>query len=354
MRDLIRDIVLRMPKINIAMRSIFLTCLISCFLSVTTTARGQEVSKPPDAKELMLAAAKTNNLTAEGVKPWHLKASFQLFDEQGAVMQEGTIEEWWAAPKRFKVVFQGKAFAETEFGSEKGQFETGVEGILPARLLTATGALLNPLPNQTAIEHSTYALKSMALGSLEANCISEAENPFASTYCLASGEPTLRVMSRRTPANQFVYSRILHYDGHTVGGSLKVSQVGNAQAAINVDILEPLENPDEAFFAVPSDAVPIPKRVAISGGVAVGLLDEKVAPEYPRAAKDTRTEGAVVLEAIIGKDGRIRDLKAVSGPQIFQGAAIAAVQQWRYRPYLLNGEPVEVQTTINVVFTLNH
>ena len=59
-----------------------------------------------------------------------------------------------------------------------------------------------------------------------------------------------------------------------------------------------------------------------------------------------------MLDAIIGKDGTIRDLNVVSGPDMLQQAAIDAVQSWRYRPYMLNGEPVEVRTKINVIFTL--
>jgi protein TonB len=62
--------------------------------------------------------------------------------------------------------------------------------------------------------------------------------------------------------------------------------------------------------------------------------------------------GTVVLQGIIAKDGHIKNLKVVSGPSLLQDAALDAVRQWMYRPYLLNGEPVEVETTINVVFTL--
>jgi protein TonB len=59
-----------------------------------------------------------------------------------------------------------------------------------------------------------------------------------------------------------------------------------------------------------------------------------------------------VLKGVVGKDGRLRDLRFVSGPPLLQQAAMDAVKQWLYRPYLLNGEPVEVQTTVNIAFTL--
>ena len=95
-----------------------------------------------------------------------------------------------------------------------------------------------------------------------------------------------------------------------------------------------------------------PMMVNISAGVAVGLLESKVPPVYPIDAKKAGVSGAVVLQATIGTDGSVKDLRVVSGPEMLQQAAVDAVKQWRYRPYLLNGQPVEVRTTINIIFTL--
>jgi protein TonB len=90
----------------------------------------------------------------------------------------------------------------------------------------------------------------------------------------------------------------------------------------------------------------------ISSGVAIGLLVHKVTPEYPSIARTIRLGGTVVLQATISKSGSIENLRVVSGPALLQQAAVEAVRQWRYRPYLLNGEPVKVETTVNVEFTL--
>ena len=95
-----------------------------------------------------------------------------------------------------------------------------------------------------------------------------------------------------------------------------------------------------------------PKKVNISAGVAVGFLLNKTSPTYPPIAKAARVQGTVVLQATISKAGTIEDLRVISGPAMLQQAALDAVRQWRYRPYLLNNEPVEVETTVNVIFTL--
>ena len=95
-----------------------------------------------------------------------------------------------------------------------------------------------------------------------------------------------------------------------------------------------------------------PKKVNISAGVAVGMLIQKTTPSYPPIAKAARVSGTVVLQATISKGGTIENLRVVSGPAMLQQAAMDAVKTWRYRPYLLNNEPVEVETTVNVIFTL--
>ena len=95
-----------------------------------------------------------------------------------------------------------------------------------------------------------------------------------------------------------------------------------------------------------------PKKINISAGVAVGMLIQKVQPVYPPIAKAARVSGTVVLQATISKQGTIENLRVISGPAMLQQSAQDAVRQWRYRPYLLNNEPVEVDTTVNVIFTL--
>jgi peptidyl-prolyl cis-trans isomerase A (cyclophilin A) len=107
-----------------------------------------------------------------------------------------------------------------------------------------------------------------------------------------------------------------------------------------------------APFTQVAGSGPVPKRVNISAGAAAGMLVSRTPPFYPIDAKRDRVQGTVVLDAIIGTDGTVKELNVVSGPDELQQAALDAVRQWRYQPFLLNGAPVEVRTTINIVFTL--
>jgi protein TonB len=108
-----------------------------------------------------------------------------------------------------------------------------------------------------------------------------------------------------------------------------------------------------SLAAVPKFVPAIPQRIRISAGVTKGLLIHRVEPTYPTLAKSARVQGDVVLSAVIDSNGQIQNLQLVSGHPMLVPAAIAAVKQWRYKPYLLNGQPVEVETTITVIFTLS-
>src|SRR6195256_4170805 len=105
-----------------------------------------------------------------------------------------------------------------------------------------------------------------------------------------------------------------------------------------------------ANAAIPKVATP--QRVRVSTGVATGLLIKRVTPNYPQFAKQARIQGHVILQAEISKDGTIQNLQLISGHPMLAPAAIEAVKQWRYKPYLLNGEPVAVETQVDMSFSL--
>lgn len=97
---------------------------------------------------------------------------------------------------------------------------------------------------------------------------------------------------------------------------------------------------------------PPSRQVNVSAGLAAGMLRQKTVPVYPPIARAARVSGTVVLDATISTSGNIEELRVISGPALLQQAALDAVQTWQYAPYLVNGEPVKVKTTINVIFSL--
>jgi len=96
---------------------------------------------------------------------------------------------------------------------------------------------------------------------------------------------------------------------------------------------------------------PRPQTLVVSH-LDEGMLIRRVQPVYPHVALITRTQGKVVLSALISTHGEIEGLRVISGPPLLAQSAIDAVRQWRYRPYILNGSPIEVQTEVTVNFSL--
>ena len=114
-------------------------------------------------------------------------------------------------------------------------------------------------------------------------------------------------------------------------------------------------SPNDSGFQSPAQPVVkavLSKPFSVSSGVATGLLIHKVPPAYPPIAKAARVSGTVVLQVTITKTGNVQDLHVVSGPPMLRQSAIDAVRTWRYKPYKLDNKPIDVETTINVVFSL--
>ena len=110
--------------------------------------------------------------------------------------------------------------------------------------------------------------------------------------------------------------------------------------------------PGDAEAAASAPAVDASERVRMSADAAQ-LVSHQVTPNYPLLAKQMKVQGAVILQALIGKEGRIQDLQVLSGPSILSSAAREAVKQWRFKPYLQDGQPVETQARITVNFTIS-
>jgi TonB family protein len=172
------------------------------------------------------------------------------------------------------------------------------------------------------------------------------------TYCFDAQLPLLRISYSFgtvttefnhvvTMQNRYLPREILMFEGKRKILSATVDMIGGL-------------NPSDTALVPSADAL-IAKlgTVQIAGGVAQGFLLKKQTPFYPQDAKSAHVSGTVVLQATIGMDGGIHELRVVSAPwPSLAAAALWAVSQWEYRPYLLDGAPVEVRTTVNVVFTL--
>jgi protein TonB len=134
-------------------------------------------------------------------------------------------------------------------------------------------------------------------------------------------------------------------------GPIDISRGDTGPGRGVIDVLRGLGTPPPPLFIKP-EPKPRPGPVRISAGVAAGRLIAPIRPVYPAIAREARIHGTVVVEATISTQGLVEHAHLVSGPPILASAALSAIAQARYEPFKLNGDPVEVETTINVIFKL--
>jgi protein TonB len=186
---------------------------------------------------------------------------------------------------------------------------------------------------------------------------------FIPALLVAPGAPAEQTPQAREPVHAF-HGTPQMIDGHffaprqiptiisMVGGPEDVAPGGNFQG---MDTGPAVPGADGIFHGsrpIPVVHPDVKGPVRVSSMVVDGLLIRKTIPQYPPIPRTMGIQGTVVLQATISKLGTIENLHVVSGPVLLQQAAMDAVKTWQYRPYLLNQQPVEVETTVNVVFTI--
>jgi len=190
----------------------------------------------------------------------------------------------------------------------------------------------------------------MPLGPVKLNTLSPPPPPtppppMQRPHVLTSMASTASAASTRATV---LLQNLIHLTSPTVDAPVLAASLSVGPAAPGI----PLGLNPTAPNVVAASVKPGPPA-RISSGVSAGLLLAPIRPDYPPIARATRTEGTVVIQAIMSKSGRIERARVMSGPPMLQGAALDAVRSARYHPYLLNNEPTEVETTISIIFHLS-
>jgi TonB family protein len=211
--------------------------------------------------------------------------------------------------------------------------------------------------------------------------------PTISTYCFAGETSILRMTltgidnGQVFPLFRAIRPQTFTFMGRALPSDLLVgvnTGLKNSMIA-HLETIEAIATVDEAAFLPPGGAIPppetssvapspvaldtpaflggnnqppLPAGTAISSSVSAGMLIKRIDPTYPAIALAAKISGTVILEAHIDKGGAVSNVRVASGSPLLQQAAMDAVKQWVYKPYVLNGEPVEINTTVNVVFQL--
>jgi TonB family protein len=314
--------------------------------------------EPAAALELL---RKTNGL-GEDTKPWHVHATYQTFDDQGKPSGTGTFEMWWASPTKYKQVFAGDSFNQIEYGTNHGVFRKGENQPAPYPQSYLLAELIHPLPSADTVADSQADARQVKDGATTLDCIALSQKipgvvraalGLFPTYCVDPKRPMLRLAIENVTTQVLLNRMVLFHDEY-LSKQIDVTDLGKPAIKIAVDDIASLASSADSIFAPPDDAVSaVLNRAGVENGVMAGNIIKKIQPTYPEGAKRRHAQGAVTLSAVISKEGRIRQLKVLDSPDPeLSLSALMAAQQWTYKPYMLNGQPTEVQTKITVRYTL--
>lgn len=341
-------------------------------VAATAAVPIQLLKKP---KDLMVLAARTNGLAGLEDRPWHLKVMYQNYDGDGKPGHIGTLEEWWVSKTKYKYVYSGPDYTHTVVRDSDVWKWAGDEAPPPIPVNMVEGYLWTPLPPDKEVEKPYYYVQHRKFGQVALTCMQPEAmapqlvqdavtgkanvNPAQSvpTTCFSEGSSAARL--EITGNDLFVVlNRIVEVDGHYIAKQIGLNDVNLPVATLNVMQLDFPKSIPDAVFTAPAGAhtkkMATAKVLNVKGGVMNGYRIGGEAISYPSVAKTEHVRGLVLLTAEIDETGSVVDLKAVIGPKLLREAAVKAVKTWKYKPYLLNGLPVKVQTQIDVVFKLSN
>jgi TonB family protein len=331
-----------------------LAVLLACFLFLPS--KGTASPTLDDPETLYMLTVKSQGLTFPGVKPWHLKASYTLFDAKGKNPVNGVFEEWYVGPHRYKRSYTRPGFTQTDYGTDAGLYRSGEQNWPTRDELQIPINLFEPLPDLQGTKDFTFE-KADFTGDVKLRCIVLAHSTGANlvvgvtfpTFCIDPETPVLRLSVPYGASTETIYNRIQVFQNHYVAGELIINIRGKTVFKLAVDSLERLQDPDNAMFTPPSDAVLLPSGpITLLAGSLQTL--KSVAVVYPALAKAQRDDGVVRIQFTIDRNGHVATAKITDGPRMMRQATLDAVNQWIFRPFLLSGEPVEVNMVLRIIY----
>lgn len=309
---------------------------------------------PKDPMALMHLGWQQNGLHGSDLKPWHVRASWQIVDDKGKPEKQGTWEMWWAGPQDSKTEYESPTVHETTWSTPKGTFRQG-NGSSGWMASLIQSFILNPLPSGAELAKAKLEEHRVRDHSVQLQCVSArrgSNSEAVEEWRFLAGATPLRVAAGL--GMQVSMISIVQFDRRYVPGEIHVYRVGMPAVDVQIDQVDQLSPAAMAQLAPPPDAVLTTPRVTKSTGVSAGRRTSGKMPEYPSIATQQDIQGSVLLWARIGTDGAIQDLEIISGPPALQKSAYDAVKTWHFKPYLLNGRPVEIQTQVYVTYRLRH
>jgi TonB family protein len=317
--------------------------------------------KSQQVRDRLKAAAERASLDGQALQSWHWKLDITVFDRDGKNPTTGNLEIWFSGGNMRTVASLGSSVI-TSLRIGDNLYRTAGEEKDIADLDYIQMQLLHPVPDEVFQPTTPVKLDRENAGKTKLDCIAPTlvrqTNDVVAigrqfSFCLEKDMPSLLAMYE--PGDYAVIRQQLGtFQSHEVPVDLKIFSGSTLRAEAKTTTLEAVPI-DVSLFQVQPEMSSFTEAVEIPSGQPQGLALSHNAPSYPSEAKERHVSGSVVFDATIGTDGHIVSLQPV-GPAdpALAASATDAVTHWLYRPYLIDGVPVEVKTKITVNFDLGN
>lgn len=355
------------------------------------------IDMPADPAKLVSLAAKFNGLVASDVSPWHLKASFAIFNAAGDAIDHGTYEEFWVNPNKRRHIFTSTASTTSTYHNGRkvkilgpqlipdlvGFMRMGFVDPLPYAEVPSHFSPLKKIGNAQGLQLSClsaafnsqaeHATVQISTQSFEASSVQEAElmaqlasvrentlpiqtHSFTaamsgSRICFDSDRPLVRLSSDPL-GMQTIRNNVFLFNGRYVPHDLLIGESGKTELKAHIEVLEDLKTINDSDYVPPHGAAS-PKYDPfeyLPQSKIRKLLIHSEEPEYPASAQAAHLSGTVHVRATIGTDGHVRNPHAIDGPLQLQQAAIDAVSKYQFKPYYDHDLAFVVETVFQIDF----
>jgi len=350
--------------IAIVLGVLTVTCVVVSGQETQTKQNSPLGPLPNEPEKVFAIAAPLYDFSSPELKPWHLKLTYQVYGEKGQAKEPGCYEYWWALHDTHRSTWKRGAAEYTEWkvlgkntylqtGDRPQFFEQEIQSALFAAL---------PQPDDLNPKKMRYERELLKMGEARLPCIMlvprmEEGNmkklPLGvfPTYCFDESRPVLRAYF--SYGGQTVY---YEHIGRTQGLILptEFSIYDGTRLAVKAKVVSVDGIGETAPELMPNaSASVVSPPVKVKPEIQQGKVIKQVRPEYPPGLAGEKISGTVSMQVTIGIDGRVHQMHGVEAPDpTLAMAAMKAVAQWEYTPYLLDGKPIEVETTIRVVFNI--
>ncbi len=327
------------------------------FLIFFGSFKFSEAQNPDVLQSRILTAVRRSSLVASRIQPFKLEASITVYDGAGKNPESGTIDISRRADN-FRVAITFPTASGIVLKTAAGSFATA-QGTFPYFAAKITRRLQGPAPFYGFGSSVAKTPEELAKGTpLECATLADTSHAIVTgprepihELCLESANDDIRVVV--DDHEEYVRDEIVSFGEQRVAKRLHLVVGGFNVAEISVQSLRELA-PSEGDFVPSPDMKPEESQPAHRpGNVMAGRITYHESPKYPGVARAAHIQGVVILRAIIGKDGHIRDLSVISSPdKSLSEASLKAVAKWTYEPYMLEGQATEIDTTITVNFAM--